>query len=329
MKAMWFSQYGSADFLELKDIPKPCPKKNEVLVKVYGASINSWDWELLMGKPFVNRLEFGLLKPKKINVLGCDIAGRVEAVGTTVTQFKAGDEVFGDLSRAGWGGFAEYVCAPEHALVTKSENMTYEQAAALPQAALLALQGLRDKGQIQPGQKVLINGAGGGVGSFALQLAKFFGAQVTGVDCASKLDVMRLAGADEVIDFNKQNFTENGQHYDLILDVAAYHTLSDYKSALSPYGRFVMVGGSMALANRLILFGRLNSIFDHKKMGLLLHKANQGLGFINALYDAGKIVSIIDRTYHLNELAEAFKYFEKGQTNGKIVIKINDINSPK
>ena len=326
MKAILFTQYGSADFLELKDIPKPSPMENEVLVKVHAASINSWDWELLMGKPFVNRLEFGLFRPKKINILGCDIAGRVEAVGAKVTQLKVGDDVFGDLSSAGWGGFAEYVCAPEHALITKSENMTFEQAAAIPQAALLALQGLRDKGRIQSGQRVLINGTGGGVGTVALQLAKFFGAQVTGVDCASKLDIMRLAGADEVIDYSELDFTKNGQHYDLILDVAAYHSLTDYKRALSPSGHFVMVGGSMGLANQLILFGWLNSTFGNKSLGILMHKANQGLSFIKELYDAGKIVPIIDRTYPLIELAEALKYFEKGQANGKIVIRINDVN---
>jgi NADPH:quinone reductase-like Zn-dependent oxidoreductase len=329
MKAILFTQYGSADFLELKDIPKPAPKEHEVLVKVHAASINSWDWELLMGKPFANRMMFGLFRPKKINILGCDIAGRVEAVGPKVTQFKTGDEVFGDLSSAGWGGFAEYVCAPEYTLITKSEKMTFEQAAAMPQAALLALQGLRDKGQIQSGQKVLINGAGGGVGTFALQLAKFFGAQVTGVDCASKLDIMGLAGADEVIDYNKHNFTNNGQHYDLILDVAAYHSLADYKRVLSPSGHFIMVGGSMALANRLMLFSWLTSMFDNKKTELLLHKANQGLAFIKELYDAGKIVSIIDRTYPLNQLTDALKYFEKGQAMGKIVIRIDDVRNPK
>jgi NADPH:quinone reductase-like Zn-dependent oxidoreductase len=324
MKAILFTQYGSADFLVLNDFTKPSTLENEVLVKVHAASINSWDWELLMGKPFVNRLEFGLFRPKKINILGCDLAGRVEAVGAKVTQFKTGDEVFGDLSTAGWGGFAEYVCAPESALLTKSENMTFEQAAAIPQAALLALQGLRDKGQIQSGQRVLINGAGGGVGTFALQLAKFFGAQVTGVDCASKLDIIRLAGADEVIDYSELDFTKNGQHYDLILDVAAYHSLTDYKRALSPSGHFVMVGGSMALANQLILFGWLNSTFSNKSTGILMHKANQGLSFIKDLFDAGKIVPIIDRTYPLIELAEALKFFEKGQANGKIVIRIKD-----
>lgn len=329
MKAILFTRYGSADFLKLKDIPKPAPMEHQVLVKIHAASINSWDWELLMGKPFVNRLEFGLFRPKKINILGCDIAGRVEAVGTKVSQFKVGDEVFGDLSSAGWGGFAEYVCAPEHALITKSENMTFEQAAAIPQAALLALQGLRDMGQIQSGQKILINGAGGGVGTFALQLAKFFGAQVTGVDCARKLDIMRLAGADEVIDYSELDFTKNGQHYDLILDVAAYHSLTDYKRALSPSGHFVMVGGSMRLASQLMLFGWLNSVFSNKNIGILLHKANLGLSFIKELYDAGKIVAIIDKTYPLSELAEAIKYFESGQANGKIVIQINELNNLK
>ena len=199
MKAMVLTKYGSPDFLQLQEVDKPTPKDNEVLVKVFATSINSWDWEILIAKPFINRLLAGLLKPTKIKILGCDIAGCVEAVGKEVKQFKPGDEVFGDLSGCGWGGFAEYVCASENALALKPANMTFEQAAAVPQAGLLALQGLRDKGQIQAGQKVLINGAGGGVGTFAVQMAKSFGAEVTGVDSTEKLEIMRSLGADHVL----------------------------------------------------------------------------------------------------------------------------------
>jgi len=246
MKASVFTQYGSPDFIELKEVEKTMPKDNEVLVKVVAASINSWDWEILMGKPFVNRLMAGLLKPKRVKILGCDIAGRVEAVGKNVKLLQPGDEVFGDLSGCGWGGFADYVCPPENALALKPARMKFEQAAAVPQAALLALQGLRDKGQIQFGQKVLINGAGGGVGTFAVQMAKSFGAEVTGVDSTEKLDTMRSVGADQIIDYTLEDFTQNGQHYDLILDVAARHSIFDYQRSLSSRGNYVMVGGSSA-----------------------------------------------------------------------------------
>ncbi len=204
MQAVVFEKYGFPDVLDLKEVAKPVPRDNEVLVKVQAASVNSWDWELLRGTPFANRLAFGLFKPRKINILGCDIAGRVEAAGKGVKQFQPGDEVFGDLSRCGWGGFAEYLCAPANALALKPTSMTFEQAAAFPQAGLLALQALRYKGQVQPGQKVLFNGAGGGVGTLGVQMAKSFGAEVTGVDSTDKLDVMRSTGADHVIDYTQR-----------------------------------------------------------------------------------------------------------------------------
>ena len=207
MKAIVLTKYRSPDFFELKEIEKPKPKDNEVLIKVFAVAINSWDWEILIAKPFVNRLMAGLLKPKRIKILGCDIAGRVESVGKNVKQFQPGDEVFGDLSRCGWGGFAEYVCARDNALASKPASMSFEQAAAIPQAGLLALQALRYKGQIQPGQKVLFNGAGGGVGTLGVQIAKSFGAEVTGVDSTEKLDIMRSSGADHVIDYKCYVYT--------------------------------------------------------------------------------------------------------------------------
>ena len=209
MKGIVFNQYGSPDYFKLKEVEKPIPKDNEVLVNVHAASINSWDWEILLGTPFVNRLMVGLTKPTRIKILGCDIAGRVEAVGKNVKQFKSDDEVFGDLSRCGWGGFAEYVCARENALALKPTSMTFEQTAAVPQAGLLALQGLRDKGHIKPGQKVLINGAGGGAGTFAVQIAKSFGAEVTGVDSTEKLALMRSFGAVHVFDYTQEDFNKN------------------------------------------------------------------------------------------------------------------------
>ena len=326
MKAVELTQYGSPDFFQLKDVEKPKPGNNEVLVKVFAASVNSWDWEILIAKPFVNRLMVGLLKPKKIKILGCDIAGRVEAVGKNVKQFQPGDEVFGDLSSSGWGGFAEYDCAHENALALKPDSMTFEQAAAVPQAGLLALQALRYKGQVQPGQKVLFNGAGGGVGTLGVQIAKSFGAEVTGVDSTEKLDMLRSLGADHVIDYRQEDFTKNGQHYDRIIDVAGYRSIFDYKRALSSRGVFVMVGGSGTLLNQLLLLGPWFSMTESKKMGLLLHKPNKGLAFMKELFEAGKFVPVIDKRYPLTEVAEALRYYGEGQVKGKIVITLEDNN---
>ena len=325
MKAVVFTKYGQPDVLELKEVAKPAPKDNEVLIKVHAASVNDWDWGLLRGKPFVNRLLFGLLKPK-IKILGVDIAGRVEAVGRNAKQFSPGDEVFGDISGCGWGGFAEYVCVRENALALKPAGMTFEEAAAVPQAGLLALQGLR-KGQIQPGQKVLINGAGGGAGTFAVQIAKSFGAEVTGVDSTNKLDMMRLIGADQVIDYTKEDFTKSGQCYDLILDVAAYHSIFDYKRALCPKGIYVMVGGSTARASQVMFLGPWISMTGSKKMGLLMHKPNKGLAFMKELFKAGKVVPVIDRRYTLSEVAEALRYFGEGHARGKVVITVERNNN--
>ncbi len=321
MKAIVYERYGPPDVLQLKEVEKPTPKDNEVLIKVHAASVNSWDWELLRGKPFVNRLLFGLLKPK-IKILGVDIAGRVEAVGRNVKQFQPGDEVFGDISGCGWGGFAEYVCARENALVLKPASMTFELAAAIPQTAVMALQGLRDKGQIQPGQKVLINGAGGGVGTFAVQIAKSFGAEVTGVDSTRKLDMVRSIGADQVIDYTKEDFTKSGQRYDLILDVAAYHSIFDYKRALSPKGIYIMIGGSSARIFQVMFLGPWISMTGSKKLGILAHKPNKGLDFMKELFEAGKVVPVIDRRYPLSEVPEAIRYLEKGHAQGKVVITL-------
>ena len=326
MKASVLTKYGSPDFFELKEVEKPIPNDNEVLVKVFASSINSWDWEIMIAKPFVNRLMVGLLKPTRIKILGCDIAGRIEAVGKNIKQFQPGDEVYCDLSGCGWGGYAEYVCAPENALILKPSCLTFEQAAAVPQAALLALQGLRDKGKIQPGQKVLINGASGGVGSFAVQMAKFFGAEVTGVCCTQKMDFVFSMGADLVIDYSQEDFTKNGQHYDLILDVRGSHSIFDYKRSLSPKGKYVMAGGSSALINQVMFLGPFISLFGNKKMGLLLHKANKGLNFMNHLLETGKVVPVIDKVYPLSDVAQALRYYEEGHTKGKVVITLEQNN---
>ncbi len=319
MKAIVYTKYGPPDVLKLEEVEKPTPKDDEVLIKVHAASVNASDWEFLRGTPLYTRI-WGLLKPKH-QILGSDIAGRVEAVGGNVTQFKPDDEVFGDILGC-WGGFAEYVCAPENALMLKPASMTFEQAAAVPQAAVVALQGLRDKGQIQPGQKVLINGAGGGAGTFAVQMAKSFGAEVTGVDSTEKLDMMRSIGADQVIDYTQEDFTQNGQRYDLILDLVATHSIFDYKRALSPKGIYVMVGGSMARIFQVLLLGPWISLTGSKKMGILAAKPNKDLDIIKELFEAGKVVPVIDRHYRLSEVAEALRYLGEGHAQGKVIIAL-------
>ena len=323
MKAIVFHSYGQPDVLALEEIEKPSPGDGEILVKVYASCINSWDWELLQGIPFVNRMMSGLLKPTKIKIPGCDIAGRIESVGKNVKQFQVGDEVFGDLSSCGWGGFADYVAAPEKALELKPACLTFEQAAAVPQAALLALQGLQKGGGLQKdgdwaGKKVLINGAGGGSGTFAIQIAKDLGAEVTAVDSTEKLDIMRSTGADHVIDYTQEDFTKNGQRYDLIFDNAANRSLSDYKRALNPGGIHVMVGGKSFNIFKSLLVSMLGS----RKYVLLLHKANKGLDTMKQLFETGKVVPVIDRSYPLSEAADAMRYFAAGHAKGKVVITI-------
>jgi len=327
MKAIVFTEYGSPDVLKLEEVEKPIPKENEVLVEVHAASVNSWDWDILRGTPFVNRLMAGIRKPKKIKILGCDIAGRVEAIGKNVDQLKPGDEVFGDISRCGWGGFAEYVCADENALALKPIGLTFEEAAAAPQAAVLALQGFRHQGQIQPGQKVLINGGGGGVGTFAVQIAKASGAEVTGVDSTNKLEMMLSIGADQVIDYTKEDYTRNGQQYDLILDNVAHRSISDYKRALNHQGTFVMVGGGSALVFQIMLLGPFISITSRKKFAMLLHKPDKrDLNLFAQLFEAGKVVPVIDKRYPLNETPEAIRYLGEGHVKGKVVIAMDRTN---
>jgi NADPH:quinone reductase-like Zn-dependent oxidoreductase len=320
MKAIVCTKYGPPDVLQLKEVVKPTPRDNEVLIRVHAASVNSWDRDLMRGTPFFNRLTSGLLKPK-YKILGCDVAGHIEALGRNVKQFRLGDEVFGDLSGCGFGGFAEYVCPRESALALKSDSIPFEEAAAIPQAAALALQGLRDKGQIQPGQKVLINGAGGGVGTFAVQIAKSFGAEVTGVDSTGKLDMLRSIGADSVIDYTQEDFAKSGQRYDLILDVVTYRSIFDYKRILNPMGIYIMLGGgSWARVFQTMFLGPLISMSGTKKMGALLLKPNKGLDYIKELFEAGKVKPVIDKCYPLSEVPEAVRYFGEGHVKGKVVI---------
>ncbi len=324
MQAMVYTEYGPPHVLQLKEVEKPVPKEDELLIKVHAASVNSWDWDLLRGKPFLVRLD-GLRKPK-YKILGCDVAGRVEAVGSNVTQFQPGDAVFGDLSGCSWGAFAEYVCATENALTLKPAGMTFAQAAAIPQAAVLALQGLRNKRAIQPGQKVLINGAGGGVGTFAVQLAKAFGAQVTAVDSTQKLEMLGTLGADHVIDYTQADFTQNGQRYDLILDVVAKRSIFDTKRALTPDGIFVMVGGATAAIFQVATLGTWFSMTGSQKLGILMHQPNKDLAFVKDLFAASKVVPVIDRCYSLFEVPQALQYLGEGHARGKVVITVEHTN---
>jgi NADPH:quinone reductase-like Zn-dependent oxidoreductase len=329
MKAIVYEEYGSPDVLGLRDVEKPTPKDDEVLVKVYAVSANAADLHLLRADPFLIRLSSGLLKPKN-KILGSDIAGRVEAIGRNIKQFKPGDEVFGDISAGGWGGFAEYVCAREDALVLKPANLSFEEAAAVPMAAVTALQGLRTKGQIQPGQKVLINGASGGVGMFAVQIAKAFGAEVTAVCSTRNLNIVRSMGADHVIDYTREDFTQNGKRYDLILAANGDRSISDYRRVLTPRGTYVMTGGAMAQLSEVMLKGPWISMTSNQKMGNLLAKPNQqDLAFIKELLEAGKVVPTIDRRFPLSEFAKAFRYLEEGHAQGKVVIIVHQAEPDK
>ena len=316
MKAIEHTKYGPPDVLQLKEVAKPTPKEDQVLVKVYASSVNYSDWVYVRGRPFVARLMgAGLLKPKNM-MLGADVAGRVEAVGKSATQFRPGDDVYGDLSVCGWGGFAEYVSVPENALALKPANLTFEEAAAVPQAALVALQGLRDQGQIQPGAKVLINGASGGIGTFAVQIAKFFGAEATGVCSTRNLDMVRSIGADHVIDYTREDFTQNGQRYDLILDIKAYRSLSDYARALSPQGIYVLAGGSVAR----ILQAAMTR--NERMVNFQVRPNHKDYVFMTELLQAGKVVPVVDRCYPLGEVAKAIRYYGEGHARGKVVITV-------
>lgn len=327
MKAIVFAKYGPPDVLQLREMEKPIPADDEVLVKIHAASVNAADWRMMRADPFLVRLYAGLLKPTKFQILGADIAGRVEAVGKNVRQFKAGEEVFGDVLASGFGGFAEYKCARESELVLKPANLSFEEAASVPLAAMTALHGLRDKGQIQPGQKVLINGASGGVGTFAVQLAKHFGAEVTAVCSTGKVDMARAIGADHVIDYTQEDFTRSGRQYDLILAVNGFHSIFDYRRALSPRGIYVMTGGNTAQLFQALLLGPWLSMAGKQKMGALTSTPNQkDMLFLKGLLESGKLKPVIDRRYPLSEVPAAVRYVEQGHAKGKVVITVGQDN---
>jgi NADPH:quinone reductase-like Zn-dependent oxidoreductase len=323
MKAVIYTQYGSPDKLHLSEVNKPVPKNNEVLIKVYASSINSWDWDMLRGKPFLVRMFGGILKPKQ-KILGADIAGIVEAVGSEVKDFKPSDEVMGDIAGAGFGGFAEYAVAPEKLLCKKPKQLSFEQSAALPQAGLLAIQGLRYQTQIKAGDKVLINGAGGGVGPIALQYAKSLGAIVTCVDKEEKFELLYSLGADECIDYRTTDYTKSGKKFTYILDVTAHKKVSDYKRALQPDGVFAMIGGSMGwLLIQMMLAQPLLSKYRKQKLGIMGYRVStEALEELALLAAKKNILPVIDSVFSLEETANAFHHFEKGNFKGKIVIAI-------
>ena len=324
MKAFVFTRYGLPGDLELREVPKPSPKDDQLLIRVQASSINSWDWEFLNGKPFINRLMYGLLRPKRSKqVLGADIAGTVEAVGSDVTRFKTGDAVFGDLWD-NWGGFAEYACAAETSMELKPANCTFAQAAAVPQAGVLALQGMRKVEELRPGQGVLINGAGGGAGTFAIQLAKRIGAEVTGVDAAHKLPVVRSLGADHAIDYMQEDFTATGKRYDRIIDCQNFRSMFDIKRALKPGGIYAMIGGSIPRVYQLWLMCLIAPITgEDRTLALVAEGPNKGLAELAELLEAREIDPVIDSTYAFSEIPDALRYFGEGRHAGKIAIVMN------
>src|SRR6266699_1262824 len=325
MKAIVYTQYGPPDVLQVKEVEKPAPNDGEILVKIHAASANPLDWHLMRGAPFLARLAGGLRKPKDPR-LGADIAGRVEAVGNNVTQFQPGDEVFG----AWTGSFAEYASVPENRVALKPTKSSFDEAAAIPVAAITALQGLRDKGHIQSGQKVLINGASGGVGTFALQIAKSFGTEVTGICSARNVDLVQSIGADHVIDYAKEDFTKTDQRYDLIYDLVGNHSFSERRRILGPNGICVMAGIGGAgwhegFATRLLgeLNAYLRSRFVRQKFISYIAQFNKKDMMVLAdLMQSGKVTPVIDRTYKLSDVPEALRYLEQGHARGKVVIAV-------
>lgn len=322
MKAMVLERIGTPDDLALMDVPVPTPKAGEVLVRVQAASINDWDMGLITGTPLMNRLMVnGLLGPK-VRVLGCDVAGRVEAVGDSVKTFSPGDEVYGDLSSDGFGAFAEYVRAPERSLTRKPPTMSFEQAAAVPQAGVLAVQGLIDVGKIQRGQRVLINGAGGGVGTIGLQIAKLHGAEVTVVDRADKLPMLHDLGADKGIDYQVEDFTEGDQRYDLILDVKSNRAPGAYARVLNPGGAYVTVGGDTGRLLQVALSGLFSPLLLKKRLRVVALKQNKDLEYLGRLVEDEQLRIVIDGPYPLEDLPAAFHHFASGEHKGKIVITL-------
>lgn len=322
MKAIYFDQYGPPEVLSLREVPTPVPQAGEVLVKVRASSVNAADWHIMRADPFLARLMFGLFKPR-FHFLGLDVAGVVEAVGEGAREFKVGDEVFGCLSFPALGGFAEYVCASESLLALKPTSMTFEEAAAVPLAGGTALRALVDHGKVKAGMKVLINGAAGGVGTFAVQIARALGAEVTAVSSERNLEQSRALGATHVIDYAKEDFTRSDKRYDMILAANGYHPLSAYKRALAPGGVYGMTGGKGRQMAEVLFFGKLLSIGSGKTLvGVDYKPRKSDVVYLKGLIEAGKLVSAIDRRYSLEQVPKAIAYLEEGHARGKVVITV-------
>lgn len=320
MKAIVYTEYGTPDRLKLKEVDKPMPGDDEVLVKIYAVSLNRSDWEGVLGRPLYARLG-GLFRPSR-HILGSDIAGRVEQVGNDVKQFKSGDEVFGDILNT-MGGFAEYVSVNEKHLAIKPPTLSFEEASTIPQAGVIALQGIRDSGELRAGRKILINGAGGATGAFAIQLAKMYGAEVTGVDNPSKLEFMRTLGADHVIDYMQKDFTQSGEQYDLILDLIAHRSIFAYPRVLKPNGTYFMVGGAVAIMFQILFFGPWIRRSTGKNIRILVVRPNiKDMLFFTELCETSKIKLFIDRRFQLEQVPEAIQYLGDGHAKGKLVIVV-------
>jgi NADPH:quinone reductase-like Zn-dependent oxidoreductase len=326
MKAAVYTRYGPPDVVQFADVERPSPNDNAVLIKVRAASVNPYDWHFMRGTPYGVRIVAGLRKPK-VTRLGADVAGQVEAIGKNITEFKPGDQVFG-ICR---GAFAEYACAPESSLVMKPDNVTLEQAACVPIAGFTALQGLRNKGRVQPGQRVLINGASGGVGTFAVQIAKSFGADVTGVCSTRNVDMVQSIGADRVVDYTREDFTKSGQRYDVFFDCIGQHSLSVCRRVLNPKGIYVGAGGPsdpwMIRPMARLIKSLVLSALVSQKLGGVLAKANkEDLTILRELVQSGKVTPVIDRRYALSEVSEAIRYLEEGHARGKVIVVVEDNN---
>jgi len=318
LKAAVYEKYGPPEVIQIKEVEKPVPKENEMLVKIHATSINYVDWQVLKGESKFLRLTTGGLQKPKQKILGDDISGTVEAVGEKITRFKPGDEVFGLCNT---GGFAEYRCVTEDYFVSKPPSMSFEEAAAIPEAAIPALLGIRDNGQVKSGQKVLICGASGGVGTYAVQIAKSYDTEVTGVCSTGKIDYVLSIGADHVIDYTKEDFSKNNERYDLIFAAGGDRSIFDYKRALAPEGIYVCIGGSLSQYFQALLLGPLLSLMGSKKMGAMFAQpTTEDFQFLIELYEAGKLVPVIDRMYSLSKIVEALRYYGEGKTRGKIVI---------
>ena len=319
MKAITFSKYGPPKNLETKEIKIPIPQENEVLIKIKATAVNDYDWSMVRGKPYIYRLMYGLTKPKN-SIPGMELAGIIGAVGNRVQSLNVGDAVYGDISSHGFGTFAEYISVNEKAIVKKPVQMSFEEAASLPHASLLALQGLRDMGNVKKGQKILINGGGGGVGTFGVQIAKIYNCEVTGVDSRNKLDMMKSIGFDHVINYEKEDFTRDGKEYDLVLDCKTNRSPFSYLRSLKPTGIYVTIGGSLMRIFQILLFKRLISLFTKKQLKLLALEPNKGLDFINGFFSQGKIKCTIDGPYPLMDAPKLIQYFGEGKHKGKVVL---------